>query len=724
MFIAHRREEDGVQQPLTEHLRQTAQLAEGFAQDFGAGQFARCAGLLHDVGKYSEAFQARIRGAAQKCDHSTAGAKEAAKLGVAGRLVAYCAAGHHTGLQNAGGKSDIGKEATLEARLIRSDLPTYDGIFTEFSGDELYLPKLPPIRPLGRFGFSLSFFVRMLYSCLVDADFLDTERFMKNGTVDRTASYDYADFLDKLTRKTAAFSADNPVNRKRAEILDCCQTAAQSEKGLFTLTVPTGGGKTLSSLAFALSHLRKHGMKRIIYVIPYTSIIEQNARVFADLLGEQNVLEHHASFDFSDGEDKLDNKRKLAAENWDMPLIVTTNVQFFESLFANKSSRCRKLHNIANSVIILDEAQMLPTEFLTPCVMALSELVHNYSSTVVLCSATQPALGGYFPKGIAPREICGDIGNYNEAFRRTRVVTRGALSDEALSLELAASKQSLCIVNTRKHALGLFERIKDEGSFHLSTLMCPAHRNEILKDVRARLKDGLPCRVVSTRLIEAGVDVDFPVVYRSVCGLDSIVQSAGRCNREGRLCDAQGNPILGEVHVFEPEQGHANQQPAAFRRPIRVAQDVMRRYEDILSPEAISAYFTLLYELEGNAGLDKHDIFERLEKGAAGLAFDFEDIAKDFTLIEDNTRAIIIHYDEEADNLISKLASTEHLSGLLRSLQRYTVSVYEPEFQAFLNAGKLEVPAPEVYVLKKTEELYRRHTGLTLIPSGGNGIYI
>ncbi len=645
MFIAHRREEAGAQQPLTEHLRQTAQLAEGFAQDFGVGEFARCAGLLHDAGKYSEAFQARIRGAVQKCDHSTAGAKEAAKLGVAGRLVAYCTAGHHTGLQNAGARSDTGAEATLEARLKKTDLPAYDDFFTEFAGDELCIPKLPPIRPLGRFGFSLSFFVRMLYSCLVDADFLDTERFMKNGAVDRTASYDFAGFLEKLDSKTAAFSADNPVNRKRSEILACCKTAAEGEKGLFTLTVPTGGGKTLSSLAFALSHLRRHGMKRIIYVIPYTSIIEQNAKVFADLLGEQNVLEHHASFDFTDGEDNLGNKRKLAAENWDMPLIVTTNVQFFESLFANKSSRCRKLHNIANSVIILDEAQMLPTEFLTPCVMALSELVHNYSSSVVLCSATQPALGDYFPKRIIPREICDGIGDLNESFRRTRVVIRGPLSDEVLSQELAASKQSLCIVNTRKHALELFELIRDEGSFHLSTLMCPAHRNEILKDVRTRLKDGLPCRVVSTRLIEAGVDVDFPVVYRSVCGLDSIVQSAGRCNREGRLRDAQGNPTLGEVHVFEPEQAHANRQPAAFRRPIGVARDVMRRYEDILSPEAISSYFTLLYELEGKVGLDKHDIFERLEKGIDGFSFEFEDIAKDFKLIEDNTRAIIIPYD-------------------------------------------------------------------------------
>ncbi len=723
MYIGHTREQDEAQQPLRDHLRETARRAEEFARAFGAGEFGRCEGLLHDAGKYSDKFQARIRGVKAKCDHSTAGALEAERLGRIGRLIGYCIAGHHTGLLNAGSRfADTGHEATMQARL-KSEVEGYEGFFSEFSREEFTLPKMPPIRPLKAVGFSLSFFIRMLYSCLVDADYLDTEFFMKNGSVDRTARYAYGEYLQALNSRLSQFQTEGVVNGKRNEILLRCRQAALTEKGLFTLTVPTGGGKTLSSLAFALEHLQRHGLSRIIYVIPYTSIIEQNAAVFEQLLGEENVLQHHSNFDFSDDEDKLINKRKLAAENWDMPIVVTTNVQFFESLFASKSSRCRKLHNLANSVIVLDEAQMLPTEYLTPCIAALSELVHNYSSTVVLCSATQPALSKHFPKEIAPREICEGITDLQGAFRRTRVVTRGELADMALSQEIAQRHQVLCIVNTRKHALKLYEGIKYEGGFHLSTLMCPAHRNECLAEIRRRLQKGEPCRVISTRLIEAGVDVDFPVVYRSVCGLDSIVQSAGRCNREGRLTDAYGTPILGEVHVFEPEPDYAKRQPSAFKRPICVARDIMRRYEDILSPEAIEAYFTLLYELEGE-GLDSKEIMRIMEEDVQHFAFDFETMAQRFKLIEQNMCPIIIPYDTRAEELIEKLRYTEHPGKLLRSLQRYTVSVYEAELSALKGIGVLENPAPDIYVLRGKQELYDPHTGLCLAEKGGNGIYI
>ncbi|MFA9382028.1 MAG: CRISPR-associated endonuclease Cas3'', partial [Acetanaerobacterium sp.] len=404
MYIGHKREEDGAEQPLSEHLLETARLAEQFAHAFGADAHAYRAGLLHDGGKYSAAFQRRIRGG-PKCDHSTAGAREADKLGPPGRLLAYCIAGHHTGLQNAGCASDTGAEATLAARL-KKDLPAYDALFSELDAQAFSpLPRIP-VKPMGKGGFSLSFYIRMLYSCLVDADFLDTERFMQDGCVDRSTCYDFPTFLGKLNTHMAGFTADGLINQKRAEILDCCKRSAHLDRGLFTLTVPTGGGKTLSSLAFAIDHLLKHGMNRIIYVIPYTSIIEQNARVFEGLLGEENVLQHHSNFDFNDDEHEIKNKLKLSSENWDIPLVVTTNVQFFESLFANKSSRCRKLHSMANSVIILDEAQMLPVNYLIPCVRALCELAHNYNSSVVLCSATQPALNAILPKGIVPREIC------------------------------------------------------------------------------------------------------------------------------------------------------------------------------------------------------------------------------------------------------------------------------------------------------------------------------
>lgn len=722
MYIAHRRDNDGTEQPLTEHLHQTAELAKKFAHPFGADEHAYRAGLLHDGGKYSDAFQRRIRGG-PKCDHSTAGAREADKLGPMGRLLAYCIAGHHSGLLNAGSASDTGAEATLTARLKKSDLPAYNALFDEMETEAFApLPKIA-VKPLGKFGFSLSFYIRMLYSCLVDADFLDTERFMQDGKVNRIANYDFPAFLDKLNAKMAKFTADTPINQKRTEILESCRQSALQDRGLFTLTVPTGGGKTLASLAFALNHVLKHKMDRIIYVIPYTSIIEQNAKVFEELLGAENVLQHHSNFDFKDEEHDIKNKLKLSSENWDIPIVVTTNVQFFESLFANKSSRCRKLHNMANSVIILDEAQMLPVDYLTPCVMALSELTRNYNSTIVLCSATQPALDGIMPKQVIPSEICKDSEALYQFFRRTRIVKRGELDTAALAEELRAKEQALCIVNTRKHALKLFEALGGSDVFHLSTLMCPEHRNDIITEIRARLKNGIPCRVVSTRLIEAGVDVDFPTVYRSVCGLDSIIQSAGRCNREGKLKDAEGNPLFGEVHVFEPEDEYVKRQPAAFKRPIFIAQGIMRRHEDILSPQAIQEYFHELYELAGD-GIDSKDIYRRLEDGAQGLLFDFEDIANDFKLIENDTRSIIIPYNDEAKRFIHQLYHAEQVGGLLRSLQKYTVNVYEPEFQGLFSAGKLDMPKMDIYVLKEDDEMYSKHTGLKIIRESGNGIYI
>ncbi len=724
MFIGHKRDENGKEQSLLEHLKGTASLAQKFAAAFGAEEYGYRAGLLHDAGKYSEAFQRRILGGKERCDHSTAGAREADKLGPFGRLIAYCIAGHHTGLLNAGDSSDTGAEKTLAARLKKTDLPAYDALFDELDKQAFSSLPRPVLKPVGKGGFSLSLYIRMLYSCLVDADFLDTEQFMQEGKINRIANYDFPAFLDLLNRRMSEFSSDGLINQKRADILSSCRLSAEMEKGLFTLTVPTGGGKTLSSLAFALEHLKKHDMDRIIYVIPYTSIIEQNAKVFEELLGQKNVLQHHSNFDFTDDEDLVKNRLKLSSENWDIPIVVTTNVQFFESLFAHKSSRCRKLHNMANSVIILDEAQMLPVNYLVPCVRALCELVQNYHSSVVLCSATQPALNAVLPKGIIPREICEDAEELYTMFRRTRVVQRGRLESAALSEELMSHNQSLCIVNTRKHALAVYELLGKDDAFHLSTLMCPAHRGEVIELVRFRLRDGLACRVVSTRLIEAGVDVDFPVVYRSVSGLDSIIQSAGRCNREGKLKDAVGNAVPGNVFVFEPEEEYSRRQPAAFQRPIAVARGVMRRHEDILSPQAIKEYFSELYELEGNR-LDEKGIVDELEKGIIGAHFNFADISDRFKLIENTTRSIIIPYDDIAKQTIELLRTSEHIGAALRALQRYTVTVYEPEFQGLLGTGNLEcIPYKEIYILKEGSGMYNNRTGLQIVREGGNGIYI
>ncbi len=386
-------------QTLVEHLQQVAKLAKEFGEKFDSGEFAYLCGLLHDIGKYSEKFQRRLECGGNRVDHATAGAVEINKsLKKIGLLLAYCIAGHHTGLPDGGSCADTFEEPTLSGRLKSKDrLEPYQQYEKEID-TAAYLPKkAPPVKPLEGIGFTLSFYIRMLYSCLVDGDALDTEHFTK-GDINRNTGESIEVLNQKLDEYIKSFAnPTNEINKKRTEILNNCISKAENDRGLYSLTVPTGGGKTVSSLAFALKHAKKHDMDRVIYVIPYNSIIEQNAEVFKKILGNENVLEHHSNFAYEDKND-MEVRQRLATENWDMPVIVTTTVQFFESIFANKSSKCRKLHNMANSVIIFDEAQMFPTQYLKACVKVVSELVYNYKSTVVLCSATQPALGRHVPK--------------------------------------------------------------------------------------------------------------------------------------------------------------------------------------------------------------------------------------------------------------------------------------------------------------------------------------
>lgn len=723
MYIAHKRECDGKDQSIISHLKSTAKKAELFAKPFKGDEYAYVCGLLHDLGKYSEEFQERINNNGKKCDHSSAGAKEAFKLNSSGQLLSYCIAGHHTGLPNAGFSSDNGSEATLHARL-KKDIPDYSKAFNEIDLFDICLPKMPKIEALNKFGFSLSFFIRMIYSCLTDADFLDTENFMSNGKIERKTDYNFDLFLKNLNSRFFEFDKTGNINKVRNEILLECIQKAKLKRGLYTLTVPTGGGKTLSSLAFAINHLIENKMERIIYVIPYTSIIEQNAKVLEDIIGKGNVLEHHSNFDFSDDENNINSKLKLSSENWDMPVIVTTNVQFFESLFANRSSRCRKLHNISNSVIIFDEAQMLPIEYLTPCIMSITELVVNYNSTAIICTATQPAIGNMFPSCIKAHEIYKNSDESGSVFKRTKIIKRERLDLTSIIDEISAKKQVLCIVNTRKHAYELFSMIKNKDSFHLSTLMCPKHRRDTIATIKERLTNKQECRVASTRLIEAGVDVDFPIVYRAMAGLDSIVQAAGRCNREGKLKDENDNFILGEVHVFTPESKFSQHQPHGFKRPIQITEGIMRRYEDIFSPQAILAYFNELYEISGDKSLDIKNIYKKLESGIhikAGkpeFNFEFKDIADEFKLIEENTMPIIIPYakegqENEAKKLIERLKISEFIGSILRSLQGYTVNVYKTEFDYLFGANKIEVIKKDIFVLKDMD-IYDSHSGLKI----------
>lgn len=444
----------------------------------------------------------------------------------------------------------------------------------------------------------------MLFSCLVDADYLDTEAFFDragNGRLRRSGELpSLAALRDRLDAKLAGFRVDKPVNERRAEILQTVRQHATLPPQIFSLTVPTGGGKTLASMAFALDHAIAHGLRRVIYVIPFTSIVEQTAAVFRDAfgdLGDAAVLEHHSAFaDDKTTKPEAREKLKLAMENWDAPVVVTTAVQFFESLFADRPSRCRKLHNIAGSVVIFDEAQTLPLPVLRPCVAALDELARNYRTSVVLCTATQPALKAPDLKGgfASVCELAPDPKRLADQLKRVRIRHIGTAGDELLAQMIAERPQVLCIVNNRRHARVLFEAIADRpGARHLSTLMCAKHRSKVLAEVRQALKEGEPCRLVATSLIEAGVDVDFPTVLRAEAGLDSIAQAAGRCNREGSrpLADS-------EVLIFASDDQWVP--PPELQQFAAAAREILRHHgDDLLAPEAIDGYFRLLYWQKG-----------------------------------------------------------------------------------------------------------------------------
>ena len=714
----------GKRQSVEDHSDGTAILARTFAEPFGAKEFGYCIGKLHDAGKYSDAFQKRINESGPKVDHSTAGAQvifNTLKNGQ-GILMAYCIAGHHAGLPDGGSSADLTDMPTLAARLKRS-VPDFSRFYCSADIASLLPKSAPPVHMMGKYGFTAAFFIRMLFSCLVDADFLDTEKFMSDGAVERGNMEDIPALWAKFQKYISQFaSPSSAINKKRTEILNICLSKALSAKGLYTLTVPTGGGKTLSSLAFALRQANKYGMKRIIYAIPYTSIIEQNAEVFRKIFGNENVLEHHSNFVFPDcreeKETKAQEKLKLAAENWDAPVIVTTNVQFFESLFANRSSCCRKLHNIANSVIIFDEAQMIPRDYLMPCIRAISELVINYGCTAVLCSATQPALKGLFPSEVKSTEICENINGLYEFFRRTTFVRGGELDDSSLEQLLNIEKQALCIVNTKKHAHDLYYKLKNDGSFHLSTLMTPSHRKQKLEKIRDRLKKGKECRVVSTSLIEAGVDVDFPVVYREEAGLDSEIQAAGRCNREGKHSAKESRVV-----IFRPEEKYRGHLPASLQLPADVAKTIAPKYADITSPEAIRCYFETMYNVSGEY-LDKKGIVEMFERGAAdNFSFPFAEAADMFRLIESDTRAILIPKEKKAKELLQSLQKGEKSREIFRAIGPYCVNTYSTHFQKLHDAGKIEILDCGIAVLTDLD-IYSDETGLSFDAGSGEAWFV
>ncbi|MCB1511396.1 MAG: CRISPR-associated endonuclease Cas3'', partial [Hyphomicrobiaceae bacterium] len=608
-------------QRLDDHALSVARLASQFGAPIGLERAAYLAGLLHDLGKYTSAFQARLSGDGASVDHSTAGAAHVQDLvarapldALMAQLIAYGILGHHAGLPDRLGPSGfeerIARFRTDPDRAVdpiwRNDLAP--------DGTELFPSGFQKQRE--HVSFQFAFMARMIFSCLVDADFKDTEAFYCRieGLQKNRDWASLSDLLPSLIarfdRHMAGLGADSTgVNALRAEVLAHVRSKAVETPGLFTLTVPTGGGKTLASLGFALDHATAHGHGRIIYAIPFTSIIDQTARIFRDVLGgcDDIVLEHHSAIDEEQLHNRADrssrNKLKLAMEDWAAPVVVTTNVQLFESLFAARPSRARKLHNIAKSVIILDEAQTIPRGLLIPCMRALEELSRNYGCTIVLCTATQPALDkAKLDHGLplSGRELAPDPVRLSKALRRADIKRVGDMTNADLIGELRGQAQCLVIVNSRKHAYEFYQdaiAAQLEGVTHLTTRQCAAHRRHILNDVRMRLKgDGQPCRVIATSLIEAGVDVDFPRVWRAEAGLDQIIQAAGRCNREGRR-----NRSDSIVAVFSaPDYGT----PAEIRGLIGDMGRAACAVDDLMTLDAIEKYFEEVYWRLGADRLD------------------------------------------------------------------------------------------------------------------------
>lgn len=725
-FYAHTLEGKGPEhwEPLERHLREVAKMAGDFAAAFGAKDWGRLAGLWHDLGKYSREFQNYLRAVTSEAhleekdlpgrvDHSTAGAQHAdSSIKTMGRLLAYLLAGHHAGLPNGISSSDGG--SSLEQRLLKS-IPAWDAAPPEIT----QLPQMPR-PPAFAFanGQATGFFLRMLFSCLVDADFLCTERFMDRGRASRRPNK-----LPTILEMEAALGSHlarfglpaTEVQKQRAGILSACLDAAERPAGLFSLTVPTGGGKTLSSLAFALKHARLHGMERVVYVIPFTSIIEQNARVFREALaelGEHVVLEHHSNLD--PDSKHVTQTTRLASENWDARLIVTTNVQFFESLHAKETSRCRKLHRLAKSVIILDEVQTLPISYMQPCLRSLEQLSANYGSSVVLCTATQPAIvkRDDFKIGLPPpHEIIPDPRQLYGALKRVEVSDLGTVSDADLVSRLHGHSQVLCIVSTRRHAADLFRALPKGGeNIHLSALMCPEHRSEVIAEIRQRMKLGQPCRVISTQLIEAGVDLDFPVVYRSLAGLDSIAQAAGRCNREGKL------PGMGQTFVFTPERPIPK---GYLRQSAQVSAQVLPGYADVLGLDAIEHFFRLHY-WQRSSEMDAKHIMECWpsqppRKPEELFLYQFKTCSENFRFIESNYESVIIPWGQRGEQLhedIKAAFDPQDQWPLARRAQRFIVSIPDWCFKSHI--GKSIITYHDRFHVLNSSVDYHPQMGLTL----------
>lgn len=761
-FIAHVKQNDDGSwaEPhlLVNHLNDSANKAGSFASKFGNQDWAELAGYWHDLGKFHPAWQkylcrksgydpeAHLEESNIRPNHSTAGAVlalEKFKKSDAAKILAYIIGGHHSGLPD---WIDQLKPRLFneQENLITDDLIKIKELDEAVDFLDKQIPStLPCILSKGINDNSkehMHLWIRLLFSCLVDADFLDTEEYM-----DKKDRVGYLT-LEALKKRFDEFilkkSSNNELNKKRNEILNQCREKAKSDPGFFSLTVPTGGGKTLSSMAFALEHAIKYGKNRIIVAIPYTSIIEQTSKVFKYgtdideeieklketgkfLFGEDQVIEHHSNLD----PESESSKNRLASENWDAPIIVTTNVQLFESLFAKKTSTCRKLHNIVNSIIILDEAQMLPQGFFRPILSVLKGLVNHFGVTVLLMSATQPVLKGKIGSDTNSiegldnvTEIIDNPDSLAKDFKRVEFLLPKELNEtknwKEVSEELNNYEQVLCVVNTRNDCRQL-HKLMPGGAVHLSGFMCGEERSEIISDIKTKLKKNEPIRVISTQLVEAGVDIDFPVVYRALTGLDSIAQAAGRCNRENKLKNT------GKVVVFVPPKSS----PSGFLRKAEDAgKAIIRNHPNAeFTPSLYLEYFKYLYSNLNS--FDEVDFYTHLVRDASFFDFQFRTFAEKFNMIDSSKQfSIIVWYEspktgKSSRKLIEQLRFAGASKDMLRKLQRYIVNVPIYIFNNIKNANYVE--DINGYWVQSDPSLYKPGLGLIVNESDwiiGNGV--
>ena len=723
-WFAHTAGPDGKWHNLIEHLKNTSELAESFAVRLGMNGMGSAIGLLHDEGKFTAEFQAYLADTTMKrksWDHSTAGAVHVLKkkLGIVG---AFIIAGHHSGLSDRASLKERMENKAQESFVLEA-LGNASRVLAVHDIPVPMLPETLPARWTDAANRSdvLEVFIRMLFSCLVDADFLDTEtHFDPKHSVARDSWHKdlglMAADLEVWAERRKTGTIDTALNRARQEVYQFCVDAAEGEPGVYSLTVPTGFGKTVSGMAFALHHAVAQGKERVIVAVPYTSIIDQNAQVYREIFGEDYVLEHHSTFEYSaDGEQE--NRWKLATENWNVPLVVTTTVQLFESLFANRPAAARKLHNIANSVIILDEVQMLPLELLQSCFSMIRELKERYGVTFLFSTATPIAteltVSAAEVHDLGAKEIIPKESGYFSNYRRVEYDITDLLTPwswERVASEVELERQVMVVVNTRNDAVKLFSLLSKETGrvYHLSASMCAVHRSEVLSEVMSRLKNGEPVALIATQVVEAGVDIDFPVVMRAIGPLDRIAQAAGRCNREGKRA-------VGRVVVFVPEESRlpSGSYQTATQQALNILLDGQ---SDLHEPETYEKFFRSLYNLVDTDGKRVESL--RVDRNSS---LQFAEVAARFKMISDDSVSVVIpyenhHHDDrltvDVNNLVERVQKMGVMTrDVARQLQRYTVNVYRHQTNKTSVAKSMSLFAEGWYLWTGK---YDDHTGLAL----------